>query len=77
MFLARVDAATGGEIAERMRARIAAHRFVAAEMGFSVTVSIGVSEKTDLDTIEAVLKAADKALYKAKSGGRNRLEQAA
>lgn len=40
-----------------------------------VTVSIGVAEPTDaLSSIERVLHAADKALYRAKDGGRNRVE---
>ena len=40
----------------------------------SVTVSIGVAERDDRnDHAEAVIKAADKALYRAKRGGRNQV----
>lgn len=40
--------------------------------GISVSISIGVAKKTaELTTPEIVLKAADKALYKAKKAGRN------
>lgn len=40
----------------------------------SVTISIGVAERTEsLASPEAVMKAADKALYKAKSRGRNQV----
>ena len=40
----------------------------------SVTISIGVAERTDSEqTPDDVLKLADKALYKSKQHGRNRL----
>lgn len=40
----------------------------------SVTISMGVAERTDnLATAEDVIKAADKALYKAKEAGRNQI----
>ena len=40
----------------------------------SVTVSIGVAERTEkAATGEAVVKAADRALYRAKKAGRNRV----
>ncbi len=39
-----------------------------------VTVSVGVSSlKRGADTVEALMKRADVALYEAKSGGRNRV----
>jgi GGDEF domain-containing protein len=40
----------------------------------SVTVSIGVASSTEKSNPETVLKAADKALYRAKENGRNRVE---
>lgn len=41
-----------------------------------VTVSIGVSEFCEGDTTDACFERADKALYQAKHGGRNRVERA-
>ena len=47
-----------------------------AAKSVSVTISIGVAQRNDkLATPEAVIKAADKALYRAKRGGRNQLSR--
>lgn len=66
-------------IAERIRDEIAALKFLAGRKAVQVTVSVGVAgsdafESASHATGEALLKAADKALYTAKSGGRNRVE---
>lgn len=48
-----------------------------AVSGLSVTVSIGVAEQTaKTQEVEQVIQAADKALYRAKKAGRNRVETA-
>ena len=63
-------------VAERLRARVAAEPFApkGVEGQLSLTVSIGVAEaaagSTDSD---ALVRTADKALYEAKYGGRNRV----
>ncbi len=63
-------------VAEKIRKRIAVSMVGAGgEESFSVRVSIGVSQIDILNEhdIEAALKRADKALYEAKSFGRNRV----
>ena len=63
--------------AERLRAAVASHVVRSADFTGSVTVSIGVAERTeDMRGIDALLKAADDAVYAAKSAGRNRVELA-
>jgi diguanylate cyclase (GGDEF)-like protein len=48
-----------------------------ASLMLAVTVSIGVAESQPKLNIEEVIQQADKALYRAKQGGRNRIEMAA
>lgn len=60
--------------AERMRAAL--ERNIIKDGGFNraVTVSLGVAEfSPSMDSIDALLKAADLAVYDAKEGGRNRV----
>ncbi len=42
----------------------------------TITMSFGVAEIDDADTIESLFERADKALYTAKKNGRNRVEVA-
>lgn len=68
------------KVAERVRAHIAQAPFAIGADGktIDVTVSVGVSSLRHAgDTVEALLKRADVALYEAKSGGRNRVVAAA
>lgn len=64
-------------ILEALRSRIAERSFFVrgqAKKRLTVTVSIGLAERgRQQETPEAVLKAADEALYRAKEGGRNRV----
>jgi len=58
---------------ERLRARIAGAVITTNAGIVSLTVSIGVAPGTDQSTVDALLAAADAALYQAKAGGRNRV----
>ncbi len=58
---------------ERIRNRVANHAFLFEGQRLPVTISIGITERTDADeTIEPLISRADKALYQAKQEGRNR-----
>jgi two-component system cell cycle response regulator len=64
------------KVAERIRAGIAQEPFMLGSGGktVSVTISVGVSSiLKGLDSVEALMKRADLALYEAKNGGRNRV----
>jgi len=58
---------------ERLRARIAGAVITTNAGIVSLTVSIGVAPGTGQSTVDALLAAADAALYQAKAGGRNRV----
>lgn len=60
-----------GQLAERLRVLIEAHNF---QLPVPVTVSIGIVEFDPDDDLDAWLKKADDALYRAKGAGRNRVE---
>lgn len=63
-------------IAERLRQRIAGHRFLGATgRALSLTISCGVAAypRPDLTTKEELIQRADRALYRAKAAGKNRI----
>jgi two-component system, cell cycle response regulator len=69
------DVAGACEVAERLRRAVLTGPFNDAEpQPLSLTVSIGVAGlESPSDTLEALLKRADEALYRAKRDGRNRV----
>lgn len=67
---------TAGQVAERLRARVAEHPFpnAASQPGGTMSISVGVATYPgDADSVIALVRAADSALYEAKRGGRNRV----
>ena len=60
-------------IAEEIRAAVATHPFETAAGFLSVTTSAGIARLHDGESIERALSRADKALYRAKETGRNRV----
>ncbi|MHB8138779.1 MAG: GGDEF domain-containing protein [Smithellaceae bacterium] len=60
--------------AERVRATIEQSRFPNLGPDFRVTVSLGVTEFQGKEDIPTMIERADKALYRAKETGRNRVE---
>ncbi|MFN0243084.1 MAG: diguanylate cyclase [Planctomycetota bacterium] len=61
--------------AERLRVAVESHHIQVPGYDSRVTVSLGVAERVDgLRNSSMLLKAADEAVYAAKSGGRNRVQ---
>ncbi|HLQ12920.1 MAG TPA: GGDEF domain-containing protein [Steroidobacteraceae bacterium] len=71
-MLPGADRDTAMVIAERMRLAVAGSSELARLAQQGVTISIGIAETTAALPVDAVMLAADRALYSAKAGGRNR-----
>jgi len=61
-------------LAERMRQEIEQFEYDIDDAVFSTSASFGVVSRTDVKTLDDLIKAADDALYRAKNNGRNRVE---
>jgi len=73
VLAAHVGEADVGMLYERMRAAVAGNPIPTRAGDLSVTVSFGVSMWREGETEDELLAAADAALYRAKSAGRNRV----
>jgi diguanylate cyclase (GGDEF)-like protein len=62
--------------AERLRAAVQGLRFSVQGQLVNVTISIGIAARQGLHTPEALIGAADAALYAAKHAGRNQVQVA-
>ncbi|HSS19286.1 MAG TPA: diguanylate cyclase [Pyrinomonadaceae bacterium] len=77
ILLPQTTLSEAGGIAERMRQKVAdkVYPFGASQPTGNVTISIGVSTfARHIDTAEKIIAAADRALYSAKTQGKNRIE---
>lgn len=61
-------------IAERLRTMVAANEIISGDLVFKITVSIGIAPTMQEGSLEDFFGAADRALYRAKELGRNRIE---
>jgi two-component system cell cycle response regulator len=64
------------DLTERFRSAICAWPFQVPNGSLSITMSFGVAVAHDMKAAGDLLRAADEALYRAKHGGRNRVEAA-
>ena len=74
LLLGAVDAQQGQACVQRLVDRLARTRFPILPEGVFVTCSAGFVVGNGLDDLRHLIDRADKAMYRAKSGGRNRLE---
>ncbi len=73
MLMPETDVQAGVKMLEKVRETIAGCPFHFKGEDVQITSSFGVAEFSEGDTVDAVLERADKALYKAKEQGRNKV----
>jgi diguanylate cyclase (GGDEF)-like protein len=74
LLLPETDLSQAQVVAERLRVEIASHPLVLASQRISTTISIGIAARTsETSGISELMTTADRALYEAKRGGRNRI----
>ena len=76
LVLSNCDTIGAAAIAERLLQAVRKDTIVLAEATVSVTLSAGVATSGIIQDSETLVGAADAALYRAKRGGRNRVEVA-
>ena len=74
VLLSNISLNKARAIAERLRQQVEQVWLVDMSHQMQVTVSIGIAEMQPDETLEPALQRADKALYQAKTRGRNRVE---
>lgn len=76
IFLPTADLAEAHVVAQRLRGSLEAHPLAYKHSRIGITASIGIASKLPDESAEAALHRADKAMYRAKRNGRNRVETA-
>lgn len=66
-----IDAADAAQLADRVRRRVEELAMGEYADRLRVTISCGVADTTESDSITAMIAAADQAMYKSKNAGRN------
>ncbi|MEP7299413.1 MAG: GGDEF domain-containing protein, partial [Burkholderiales bacterium] len=74
IVLRQCDASRGRRVAESVRHNVAASQIRTAAGEVPVTVSLGVAQWAVDESFDAAIERADRALYDAKHGGRDRVE---
>ena len=74
IMLPETTLAAATMVAERIRSQVFANAMAIGESELSLTISLGVSAATASSSgVDSILRDADRALYKAKQTGRNRV----
>ncbi len=76
MVLPETSLQAGLAVAERLRRAVEVMTFPPPMQGLVMTISVGVAAlpSVQIDSVDAMINAADEALYRAKLNGRNRVE---
>lgn len=74
LLLQRCELEQAYKIAEQLRLNVQNHSFAINEGESAVTISLGVAEWAEDETIDQLFGRVDEAVYQAKSEGRNRVE---
>jgi two-component system, sensor histidine kinase LadS len=76
LLLPDTDLPQACALAERLRTAFAAHRFSGNLVPMRLSASFGVAQRQDGKSLEDLIKLADRALYRAKAAGRDRVQVA-
>ncbi|HQR37357.1 MAG TPA: diguanylate cyclase [Blastocatellia bacterium] len=71
VVLCDTNQASAMEIAERIRRKVGDSHIAVCGLDIGVTLSVGLAEARANDTLESLISRADRALYEAKTRGRN------